>query len=510
MSRSFASDDRLTLAHYALLGAAVCLSLWFAWTGFTASDDEYYALAGVGWLHEFPYVGNHIGTARAVVGIPIALMFGVFGEREFTLVLSTCLFFAATAALTLAMLSRLIGAVGALVACCVMATVPLFALKSTIASADLPELFFVASSFWLFRIGCQREQRVALLVAAGVCAGLAFSAHETTVALLIFYGILFLAGHRIPRREYWWMAVGFLSVIAVECVYYAIVTGNPLHRFSLLLKGAAVIDRVDVGIGQVGGGGALHLWNPIDPLVMLFFKHDFALLGFVAVPALWWAWIAKRTDRSGAVTTARLLGGLAFVWFAVAAVALRNMALLPRYYMVTAYCLFVVVALWAGAELWPRRRRLVLAGCALFVGANLLAIYGDNKNPRFAERSLVEYLGVSSGAVYTDPLTADDTDWFCRWAKADCSRLVPSPPTPGAVYFHNPKNADGPTRFVPVERVPLYRVRDGWREIWRKEDARKAAGIVVEKLGLNSLVPPSVLTKLNRPNPTVRVFQVTQ
>jgi len=70
MSRSFASDDRLTLAHYALLGAAVCLSLWFAWTGFTASDDEYYALAGVGWLHEFPYVGNHIGTARAVVGIP--------------------------------------------------------------------------------------------------------------------------------------------------------------------------------------------------------------------------------------------------------------------------------------------------------------------------------------------------------------------------------------------------------------------------------------------------------
>jgi len=230
---------------------AVSGSLWFAWTGFVASDDEYYALAGLGWLHDFPYVATYFGTVRAVVGIPIAIMMGLFGEREFTVVLSTCLFFVATASLTLLMLTRLIGAVPALVASCVMVTVPLLALKATIASADVPELFFVASSFWLFLIASQRERKIRLLLAAGVCAGLAFSAHEITVALLLYYGVLFLVGYGIPRREYWMMAIGFLAVIAVESLYYDVVTGNPLHRFALLLGGAVLSDRIDVGAGQV-------------------------------------------------------------------------------------------------------------------------------------------------------------------------------------------------------------------------------------------------------------------
>src|SRR6187549_3926774 len=116
------------VVRHVLLWAVVSACFWFAWTGFVASDDEYYALAGLGWLHDFPYVAQHFGTVRAVVGIPIAVMIGLFGEREFTVVLSTCVFFAATASVTLTMLTRLIGAIPALASCCIMATVPLFAL----------------------------------------------------------------------------------------------------------------------------------------------------------------------------------------------------------------------------------------------------------------------------------------------------------------------------------------------------------------------------------------------
>jgi 4-amino-4-deoxy-L-arabinose transferase-like glycosyltransferase len=508
--RSGNSRFEPAVLHHILLLMTLSGSLWFAWTGFIASDDEYYAEAGMGWLHDFPYVATHFGTVRAAVGIPIAIMLGFFGEHEFTVVLSTCLFFAATASLTLVMLTRLIGAVPALVSSCVMATVPLFALKSTIASADVPELFFVASSFWLFLIACQRERKILLLLAAGVCAGLAFSAHEITVALLLYYGVLFLVGQGIPRREYWIMAIGFLAVIAVECLYYGVMTGNPLHRFALLLGGAVLGDRTEVGVGQVAGGGTLHIWGPVDPLVMLFLKHEFGLLGLAAVPGLWWAFVARRSDGSQALTAARRFAGLGFVWFLVAAIVLRNMTLLPRYYMVTAYCLFIVIALWACVGLWPERRRFVLTASALFFITNVLAIYVDNKNPRFGERSLVEYLGASSGAVYTDPLTAEDTDWFCRWAKADCARIIAGAPSAGQVYFYNPRNADRPTRFVSLDRVPLYRPRDQWQEIWRKEEPRKASAIVIERLGLASWAPHALFSKLDRPNPTVRVYHVTE
>jgi hypothetical protein len=101
-----------------------------------------------GWLHEFPYVANHFGKVRAVVGLPIALSFGILGESEISAVLSTSLFFVATVSLTMVMLSRLIGPMAALLACVVMSSIPLLALKSTIASSDLQRF-----SLWRARFG---------------------------------------------------------------------------------------------------------------------------------------------------------------------------------------------------------------------------------------------------------------------------------------------------------------------------------------------------------------------
>ena len=38
-----------------LVLAAVCVvSLWSAWIGFVASDDEYYVMSALGWREHFP------------------------------------------------------------------------------------------------------------------------------------------------------------------------------------------------------------------------------------------------------------------------------------------------------------------------------------------------------------------------------------------------------------------------------------------------------------------------
>jgi len=510
---SVAAKQSAGLVHYAVLWAAVSLSLWVAWTGFVASDDEYYAAAGVGWANHFPYVADYFATARTTVGIPIALVIRLFGESEFTIVLSTCLFFAATVSVTLSVLSRLIGAIPATVACLVMCTLPLFALKSTIPSADLPELFFVASSFWLFWLASQRVRRFWLLISAGVCAALAFSAHEVSAGLVLFYGVLFVLGFGMPRREYWIMAVGFIAIVMLESAYYAVFTGDPFHRFALLFPSGtvsgAIGDRVEVRFLQIAAGGTLHVSDYLDPLLMFFTHHDFALLGFAAAPALWWVFVTKSKDWSPPLATARLLAGLALVWFLFVAIELRASILISRYYMVTAYCLFVIVAIWASLAIWPRKPAWAAAGVALFVLADLTSISVDNKNPRFAERALVEYLGVSAGPVFTDPLTASDSTWFCRWAKMDCSRIKSGPPDLNQVYFYNPRNADHPTRLVPADQVRLYRISEQWKELWRKEEPSKSFAVAAQHLGITRMMPPVIRMKLDQPNPAVRVFQVT-
>jgi len=312
----------------------------------------------------------------------------------------------------------------------------------------------------------------------------------------------------LDRKQYWIMAIGFGAIIFAECIYYLALTGDPFYRLTLLKAGAVLTDRVTVPFGAIGGSGSLHVWDPIDPIVMFFFKHEFSLIGFASVPALYWTWITKRHERSRPIIIARLFSILALIWLVVNSIALRNMSMGPRYYMMTAYCLFIMIAIWAASNDWSSHRVSLKTWVMIFFAFNLTGIYIDNKNPRFGERSLVEYLGTSTGRIYTDPMTADDINWFCRWAKADCSRVVASPPIAGETYFHNPKNADRPNRFVKPDQVDSYKANSQWPIIWQQDERRKLAGQLIEILGLNSFIPQGILTKLNQPNPTVRVYQV--
>lgn len=498
--------------YYFALLIITSITLYFSWVGFISSDDSYYVSSGLGWLYEFPYVATHIGTIRAGIGIPIALIIKLFGESEFTATLSTCIFLIATTSVTLAMLARAIGYSAALITSAILATIPLFAIQSTIPNADTPELFFVVSSFWLFWLACQKENnRLWLLLLAGVSAAFAFSAHELTIALLIFYGVLFSVGFGIKRKEYWLMAIGFLAIIGIECIYYWVMTGDPLYRFSFALKGiGSEGDRVEVGFLQMSDSGTLHIWDPIDPVIMFFSNHYFGLLGFLMIPTFWWVLIKDHHSQSLQSTLARLILCLGIVWFLVAAIELRNLKLLPRYYMVAAYCFFVASAIWVYVNIWPQRKKLVAAGIVTFVAVNFGLIFVENKNPRFAERALVEYLGESQGPIYTDPLTAANTKFFCRWASQDCGRILVAPPVSGSTYFYNPKSADHPNRLVSPDQVKLYKANKQWQVIWEKKATRKAGALFTEKLGIMPRLPPVLISKLEGPNSAVFVYTLPE
>jgi 4-amino-4-deoxy-L-arabinose transferase-like glycosyltransferase len=410
-------------------------------------------------------------------------------------------------------LTRLIGVDLAFAASAIMATVPLFALKATIPSADAPELFFVATSVWLFWLSMQRDRRFWLLFIAGASVALAFSAHEVSGALIIAYGVLFLAGFGIPRGQYWIMALGFFSIIAAESLYYLVVVGDPFYRLALVFKVtvAGGGDRVPVGVLQIAPGGTLHVHEWLDPLLMFFTQPNFGLLGFVAVPALWWSCVTMHHDRSLPLVTARLMALVAVVWFLFAAILLRKAILIPRYYMVVAYFLFVIIVLWATLYLWPRRRKLVLSLAGLLVTVNLLSIAFDEKNPRYGERVLMKYLAESEGPVGVDPQTAARGELFCRWSGVDCARIMPGPPDPGRAlnYFYYAPNASNLNRLVTTRQdLDQYIPEPGWQVVWQHAEAESRIAGVLRGLGIDRVLPASLYRKLAGQNRHVVVYQL--
>lgn len=496
-----------TLLRHALLWGALALTLWFSWVGFIASDDETYTQGALGWLSGFPYLPSHFGTSRVVVSLPMAIMISIFGEHEWVIPLSTCLYFGLTVSLTFTMLSRVIGNTAALWSSLLLATVPVFALRATIASADLPELFFVAASLWLYVHGKTSKRPTARMLCVGLCLGLAFSAHELTLAALIFYGLAFVFSPIVDRRHYWFIGLGFGAVIGIECTYYAIVAGDPLYRFNLLRSAVRYVDRVQVGFGQIAANGTLHIWEPIDPIIMLLTKHEFSLVGWASLPALWWACKRTHAPTSEALGSARIFAGFSAVWIIFAAIILRDMILGPRYYMMAAYALFIVTSIWGFTHLKTKHPRTLAVGLAVFLLVNLTAIHLDNKNPRFGERSLVKLLGQSTEDIYTDPLTADDIHWFCRWQKTDCSRAKVGPPPPGALFYHNPKNTASPNRLANAEQLKSMRPTSHWKLQQSFTEERRLLGAVLERLGLLERLPAGVATRLNRSNPSTALYR---
>jgi 4-amino-4-deoxy-L-arabinose transferase-like glycosyltransferase len=497
--------------YYIMIISISTIIMYFSWVGFVSSDDSYYVSSGMGWLYDFPYIPNHFGNIRSSVGIPIAFMFAVFGLSEFSASLSSCIFLTSTALITYKFVSEIIGKNAAFVSSILMMTIPLFVVQATIPNADIPEFFYSISSFWLFWLACKRKKRV-LLLFAGILAAFAFSAHEISAALLVFYGILFLIGFGLKRSDYFIIVGGFLLIIAIESSYYWIVIDDPIYRFRVLLNaiGNNINDRVAVGIMEFSDSGTLHIWDPIDPIIMFFTNHYFGLLGFLSLPAFYWGIVGNQQKYPQQLLLVRLLLLLGVVWFLVAAIELRNAKLMPRYYIVPAYTLFVSAMIWCFVKVYSVNKKSIYFGFIIFTIVNLGLISLENKNPRFGERALIDYMKISLGPIYTDPLTADKSWFFCKTAQVDCSRIISSPPVYGSVFFYNSANSGKPNRLMPLDKVGLYQINADWDVLWRKQPQRKIMSTILEKLGLLSFLPKMLISKIEGINNPVMVFKVSK
>jgi 4-amino-4-deoxy-L-arabinose transferase-like glycosyltransferase len=476
--------------------AVGAFAAWLGWVGFIESDDLFYADAARNWVAHFPFVASNHWGLRHMIVLPIAASFAVGGVGESTLVLPLTCYFLLFLAMSYWVLVRLVGSAAAVLATCLLALTPLFSTLASFVVTDLVETLFVIASFWFFYFAPASRHRRTLLLLAGLCAGFAWITRETSLVLIVFYGVLFLLGRRIPRLEYFWIAGGFLVVVGLDTAYLASASGDLLYRYHMTLKGVAGDNPIDQaarfpvqnGFDRHGVVAAPHI---VQPIIMLFTSHQFGFLFFLAVPALA-ALFRSRPGAwpSGPVPLLCLLGAL---WFVILSYGIPSLWVQPRYQTVLVYCTVLIVAVWI-ADLARGRRSLAVALTLLLVASDVVLIYLDSNDLLFGERALVAFAERSNETIETDPMTRASADFLLR-IKGLGDHVAVGSPAAGALFFENII----PHRPLSPVEAAAFKPQPGWQIVGRIDETPGLGARLLHGSGLEAYLPIRVRQRLDPP-----------
>jgi 4-amino-4-deoxy-L-arabinose transferase-like glycosyltransferase len=475
-----------------LFVALVGFTSWLGYVGFIASDDWSYSEAAIGWLEHFPYVGtNHWGLRHAVV-LPVALSFLLCGINEVSMILPTRVYLVLLVLLTYGCLTRLLERKTALLASALVALTPILALSGE--SDDLAECVFVAASFWAFYFGSETRPKPTLLLLSGICAGLAFVTRETSAIIVLFYGVLFLLGRRVPRSYFFLITGGFLLLLAIDTVYLGSMTGDPYYRLHISMRGVSGDNPlqsefpVRYGLDPIG---LIAAPRAIQPVLMLFTAHELFPLFYFVVPAGLWLW-KNRSKREPQFAIARLSGLLSLTWFLTLSYLLIMLWLEPRYFTVVVYSSVLVVGLWLQT---PSLRRISFGLIALLSAGDLLMIYLDNKNLMFGEKTLVALARSSDEPIFTDPATFGGASFLLRYTAPDHNVIAGFAPA-GGLFFYNPLPARLELNRGTVGR---FEPRSTWTLLRSVTEEPKLSARILRASGLEAVLPAGVAQKLDPP-----------
>lgn len=477
-------------------------SVYLTWVGFIESDDLFYASAAMGWVQKFPLLGDNHWALRHCIVLPMAALFWLFGQSETTLVLPSLLYEASLLALLGFMAWRLGGRLASAVAVTIAGSVPVIATSASFVSTDVPEAFFVIASLWAFWRGMQ-SLRPAMLLWSGLLAGVALITRETSIALIGLYGVKFVFGHGGSRRAYLWLGLGAATVVGLDWLYLAALSGDPLYRLHITLKGAhgdgpqmaSVVSKA----GDLDRFGSIDVARWLKPVAATFVNQNFGLLLWAAVPATVWLVVrGPERARSGVA----LIGALALAWFVVIGYLLMPwLWVIPRYFAVCTV-LAVPLAITIAHAASVGRPRIALAVVALVAGSSMALNTGATTDQMAGERALAAFAQGTTETIWTDPATAQGARWLLEQHGAG-SRVAVGRPEPGSLYFFNshprrPMPANWPVRIPPP----------GWICVKTFATPAKWTRFLVTTFRLGYVLPPNLLMKLDPPPHVISVYRV--
>ena len=486
-----------TIAVFSLIGF-----LFFAWAGavgFLGSDDVAYAAAAQGWLNDFPFLGENHWSLRHTITLPLAVLFGLFGEGELTLAIPTLLYSLGLVLILIRLAQKAAGSHGVLICAALLVTNPLLVVWSTIGSIDNIEAFYVFASFAAYLKAWRNNDKMVQnwwLITSGALAALAVLTRETSIFLLVTYGALFLIGRDMPRRRYFVMAAGFILIWGLEAIYLTVMSGDPLHRFSIAAGHDNTIDR------SIDLAGNVILHPALDPFLVLLFNQEFMLLFWLVCGlSVWRCWDKRNRVKEDRATDGTgifhyvLLGA---VWFLGVALLYSLLPLNPRYFLVVALAATVGVSIFL-TQMIDRSaaaRHTVWLLVALLVSANLVGIWSENRNFMFAERVLAAKVSENRSMIYTDRETWRRAQKLIEWSDGPELLFDPEAYKVGELYLLNRlRETDADKNWVALEEI-------------KPEHSPLRRFILA--LGLYDVMPVKVRRKLDGGHPGVTLYRIEE
>ena len=475
----------------------------FGWVGPTDSDDMVYAGSAQQWVLQFPFVASGHHGLRHTIVLPMALLFSIFGPNEATLAAPLLLYLVALLLLVFLCVRRVTDSLTGVLAAALIILMPIISSGISIVTTDLPEAFFDIASVWAFYFAIQRP-RWWLFVLSGVLTGLGFITRETTIIMVLMYGIAFLFGYGGVRKNYLWIGAGFAAVIGLDTLFLFWGTGDPFWRMHMSEKGMANDGPLTASQATTVPGldrfGAIAGPRWLQLPIIFFVDHNFGLFFWLTLPAT--LAVLRSQGQQGRV--ARLFGGLGLLWAVVTGYVLLSLWVLPRYEIVTAVALAISAAIgfvWLIHRGW---QPVVWAAFILLLVSNIALVGTTDRQPLFGERALVDFVRNSDGIVLTDPNTFSHAGWLLE-INGLSERVEAGLPRPGAVYFFN--STPRQTRLVEWS---VKQPQPGWKQIDRVEETPRWPARVISLLHIRSLLPQVLLFKLDPPRRWAAAYRIPE
>lgn len=506
---------RMELAVIVALAVLAAAVLWWRYVGYQGHDDASYARAALQWVTDFPPLGADHWALRYTLVLPIAGLIALSGPSVAALAIPNLLAFAAVLVVGYLALRRWFGWPAAAILTGIYALLPQFPVQATYANPDLMEMAFVLLSFWALMLARARRGAWGWMFVSGLLAGLGFLTRETTLAILVLYGLLFLFRPGVPRMQYVVMGLGFLLLVGGQAGYFAVRTGDPLYRERI----SATHDTVDrtgklteaQGAGRaLDSEGALAVSPWLAPFATVFVSQKYGLLFLLAIPGYAiLAWQRRFGPAAQSVVHCAALGAL--VTFLFVAVNAGILYVVPRYFMVPAALAAVPVAVLSASWLAQGGVRRVLATLVLLAFAVTSAglLYLENTDPMMAEERIVRFAAGSSEAVHIDPETARRIRYLLI-ADGLQDRVSLDPPGPGQLVA----TEDG---VVPAclrdagcglrgQMLP-FQPGPGWTVVSRMAPPVRPIGGLLDLTGMGPRIPADIRRKIVQPGVDAVIYR---